>query len=87
MVSRRLNRLYSAIPQWLIFSAVILNLLVVSGEIALVTVAMATDEKVSWTSHVPLASMMTSSLAFCVLFGKVRLISGRAKALSGRWAP
>ena len=86
-VSRRLRSLYAAIPHWLVFSAILLNLLVLSGELALVTVALATDKEVPWSSHIPLASMMTSSLAFCLLFGKALLDSGQTKALSGRWAP
>ena len=84
-LTKRLGKLYVATPQWLIFGAVMLNLLVASGEIALITVAIASDGEVRWGDHVALVSMMMSSLAFCLLFGQGQRMSGRERAMSGRW--
>ena len=81
----RLKKLYAAMPQWLVFGAVVLNLLVASGETALITVAISTDQKVSWIDHVALVSMLVSSLAFCFLYGQSQRLSGRHHAFSGRW--
>lgn len=83
----RLKKLYAATPQWLVFSAAMLNLLVAFGEIALITVSIVSDEKILWTDHVALVSMMMSSLAFCLLYGHGQLMSGQTHALSGRWGP
>ncbi|MDJ0751806.1 MAG: hypothetical protein QNJ11_20145 [Woeseiaceae bacterium] len=86
-VTQRLKVLYCATPQWLIFSAILLNSLVASGEVALIVVAIVTDVRIPWTSHVPLMSMLVSSLAYCLLSGQQRLMTGHRQALSGRWAP
>ncbi len=84
-LGERIKTLYAAMPQWLIFSAVVLNLLVASGELALITVAISTDQEVSWIDHVALVSMLASSLAFCFLYGHSQRLSGRHHAFSGRW--
>lgn len=83
----RIRKIYAATPQWLIFGAIVLNLVVISGELALIIVSRAIDGEIAWTSHVPLISMMSSSFAFCALVGKNRLLSGHTQSLSGRWAP
>ncbi|MDJ0748189.1 MAG: hypothetical protein QNJ11_01835 [Woeseiaceae bacterium] len=83
----RIKKIYAATPQWLIFGAIVLNLVVISGETALIVVSRAIDGEIAWTSHVPLISMMTSSVALCVLVGQNRLLSGHTQSLSGRWAP
>lgn len=83
----RVKKIYAATPQWLIFGTIVLNLVVISGELALIVVSRAIDGEIAWTSHVPLISMMTSSFAFCALTGQNRLLSGHTQSLSGRWAP
>lgn len=85
--AERLRKLYSAIPQWLVFSAGMLNLLVASGEISLITVFFVSDQEILWTDHIALVSMLVSSLAFCLLYGHSQRLSGRKTALSGRWGP
>ena len=81
----RIRKLYIAIPQWVIFSAFMLNLLVASGEIALIADSIATGEYNNWTDHLSLMSMMVSSLAFCLLYGLSKRESGQEQAFSGRW--
>ena len=79
--------LYTAVPQWLLFGFLMLNLLVGTGEVALLAVAGTMSEKIVWTAHAPLASMFTCSLAICVLYARIGILEGRPVAFSGRWAP
>ena len=79
--------LYAAVPQWMVFCLLMLNLLVAAGEIAFYVVARMTDETIAWTAHAPLVSMFACSLAVCVLYARAQLIAGRPQAFSGRWAP
>ena len=82
-----IKRLYAAVPQWMVFGFLLLNSLVVAGEVALRIVSRMTEQTVSWTSHAPLMSMLRCSLAVCVLYACTGLLSGRPPALSGRWPP
>lgn len=81
------KKLYMAIPQWMIFCFIVLNLLVAFGEVALMVVARTMPEDLPWTNHAPLVSMFVCSLAVCVVHGRAQLIAGRPVAFSGRWAP
>jgi hypothetical protein len=82
-----IKRLYAAVPQWMVFGFLLLNSLVVAGEVALLIVSRATEQIVEWTSHAPLMSMLMCSLAVCVLYARTGLLSGRPPPLSGRWPP
>lgn len=81
------KELYTAVPQWLIFSFVLLNLLVASGEVALLVAARTTHEGTEWIAHAPLISMFTCSLAVCAAYARLQILAGRPVAFSGRWAP
>lgn len=81
------RKFYAAVPQWMVFCFLMLNLLVASGEVALLVVARATSEDIEWTAHAPLVSMFAGSLAICVLYGRAQQLAGRPVAFSGRWAP
>ena len=81
------KQLYAAVPQWLIFCFLMLNLLVAAGEVALLVVARMTQEAIQWTAHAPLVSMFLCSLAVCVVYARAQLLAGRPVAFSGRWAP
>jgi hypothetical protein len=82
-----IKRLYAAVPQWMVFGFLLLNSLVVAGEVALLIVTSMTEQTVKWTSHAPLISMLMCSLAVCVLYASTGLLSGRPPVLSGRWPP
>lgn len=79
------SRLYAAVPHWLVFCCVILISLAGLGEIAIVVVLMTTDLAIEWTAHAPFVAMIACSLAVCVLYACVGILSGRQVALSGRW--
>ncbi len=80
-----LKRLWTAMPQWLVFAFVLLNSLFVAGELAFIIVAKATREAISLSEQVPLMSLLLSSLAVLVLAAWA--YDGREQVLSGRWAP
>ena len=80
-----LKRIWSAVPQWMVLGFLLLNSLVVAGEMAFIIVSKATDQVVAWTAHAPLVSMLTCSLAFCIIFGSASLLAGKSSAMSGRW--
>ena len=79
------KRLYAAMPHWLVFCCVILVALAGLGEVALVVVSMTTDLVVEWTAHAPFVAMIVCSVAVCVLYACIGILSGRQVALSGRW--
>jgi hypothetical protein len=79
------KRIWSAVPQWMVFGFLLLNSLVVAGEMAFLIVSKATDQVVSWTDHVPLVCMLTCTLAFCIVYGSASLLAGKSSAMSGRW--
>lgn len=79
------RRLYAAVPHWLVFCCVILIALAGLGEVALVVVLMATDLAIEWTAHAPFVAMIACSVAVCVLYACIGILSGRRVALSGRW--
>ena len=82
-----IKRLYAAVPQWMVFGFLLLNSMVVAGEMALLIVSRTTEQTVEWTSHAPLMSMLMCSLAVCVLYARAGILSGKPPALSGRWPP
>ena len=79
------GHLYAAVPNWLVFCCVILVALAGLGEIALVVVSMTTDVTVEWTAHAPFVAMIACSVAVCILYACIGILSGRRVALSGRW--
>ena len=83
--SMTVGRLYAAVPHWLVFCCVIVLALAGLGEIALVVVVTMTDLTIEWTAHAPFVAMIACSLAACVLYACIGILSGRRIALSGRW--
>lgn len=80
------QRIYAAVPQWLVFIVLILAMLVCFGEVAFVVVERATGTPLAWRAHVPLLGMLICSLAVAVLYACIGLMSGRPQAMSGRWS-
>lgn len=83
-VQNALQSLWRSIPQWLLFVFFFLNSLFVIGEVALIIASRMTATPLAWQAHIPLACMLTSSIALLVLYGADRNGSGD-HALSGRW--
>jgi hypothetical protein len=81
-----LRTFWQATPQWLVFIFLMLNSLVLFGEIAFVIVMRATDEIVHWQSHVPLVCMFVCSTAYLILHARANSYPGSPPALSGRWS-
>lgn len=80
-----LRRLWVAMPQWLVFAFVLLNSLVVFGEMAVFIVARSMDQPMLLTEQVPMISLLLSTLA--VLLLAAWAYDGREQVLAGRWAP
>jgi len=79
------RRIWAAIPQWMVFGFLLLNSLVIAGETAFLIVLNATERDIVWTEHIPLAAMLACSVAFCVLYARLNVLTGNPKAMSGRW--
>ena len=77
--------LWSAIPQWQVFIFLLLNSLVLFGEIAFVIVMRATEKIVLWYEHMPLVCMLVCSSAYLVLYARANSHPGSSPAMSGRW--
>lgn len=77
--------LWEAIPQWLVFIFLMLNSLVLFGELAFVIVMHATDLLISWRDHIPLACMFACSSAYLIMHARVNSYPGSPPAMSGRW--
>ena len=83
--SRGIERLWLAMPQWLLFTFFLLNSLFGAGEMALLFVKLASHETASWQAHVPLVCMLACTTAFLVLYARTRSFPGSNPAMSGRW--
>lgn len=79
------RRIYDAMPQWLVFSALMLVALAAFGEVALIIVARATETKSEWITHAPLIAMAANAAAVCFNIAALNVLSGKTTTLSGRW--
>lgn len=80
-----LQRLWAAIPQWLVFAYVLVNSLTLAGELAIVVMFNAMQLDIPAIQHVPFLALLATTTAFVVLYA--RLQANKGPALSGRWAP
>jgi hypothetical protein len=77
--------MWRVIPQWLVFIFLLLNSLVLLGELAYVIVMRATDDVVQWHEHIPLVCLLVCSSAYLVLYARANSYPGSPPAMSGRW--
>jgi hypothetical protein len=77
--------LWRKIPAWLVLALVLLNSLVFVGELSVLLIDYLMDEPLPWTDHVPLLSLLCSSLAFTVLYAKVAQLYWNGVTRLGRW--
>lgn len=80
-----LGLLWSKIPAWLVLALLLLNSLVLIGELSVVLLNHLMEESVHWSEHVPLAALLSSSLAFAVIYAKVAQLYWKGTASVGRW--
>lgn len=77
--------MWRAIPQWMVFIFLLLNSLVMSGEVAFAIVMRATEKIIVWQQHIPLVCMLVCSSAYLALYARVNSYPGSPAAMSGRW--
>ena len=80
-----LRSLWSDLPQWLVFIFLMLNSLALFGEVALFIALSALARDISWQEHVPLVCLLSTSLAFCLVYARRRSGEAEKPSLSGRW--
>ncbi len=80
-----LNLLWQKIPAWLVLAFVLVNSLVLIGELSVLLLDYLMQGSTAWTDHVPLLSMLSSSAAFSVLYGKTAQLYGNGVKTLGRW--
>ena len=80
-----IRRMWCATPQWLVFIFLLLNSLVLFGEIAFVIVVFAAEGMVLWHEHAPLICMLMSTAAYITIYARLHAYPGSLPALSGRW--
>ncbi|MCH9694546.1 MAG: hypothetical protein K0U72_08560 [Gammaproteobacteria bacterium] len=81
-----LRTIWTALPQWLVFTFLLLNSLFVFGEVAFLIATRAMGHTVMWYQHVPLVCMLSCSFAFLLLYARRNSFPGSKPALSGRWS-
>ncbi len=80
-----LQLLWQKIPAWLVLAFALVNSLVFIGELSVLLLDYLMQGSPSWTDHVPLIAMLTSSSAFAVLYGKTAQLYGNGVRSLGRW--
>jgi len=83
--STKARTLWNALPQWLVFIALLLNALALCGEAALIIATRMTDRVSPWHEHVPLVCVMACTVAFLALYARPHPPSDGERAMSGRW--
>lgn len=77
--------LWRKIPAWLVLALLLLNSLVFIGELSVLLLNHLMEESLPWREHVPLFSMLVSTLAFAVLYAKVAQLYWNGVTSLGRW--
>ena len=85
-LSAGLGKAWRHIPGWLVFSAIVLNLLVLVGELSYLLLRNATDLMTEWINHVALVCLGTSSIAFAFMFAVSHAYSGGEPFSKARWS-
>ena len=83
--SKGAQAMWRAIPQWLVFVFLLLNSLVLMGELAYVIIMQATNDVVRWHEHIPLVCLLVCSSAYLALYARANSYPGSPPAMSGRW--
>ncbi|MDX1481391.1 MAG: hypothetical protein R3315_06940 [Woeseiaceae bacterium] len=82
---RGLGMLWERVPAWLVLALVLLNSLVLIGELSVLLLQFLLDEPLSWVEQVPLIALLVSSVAFSILYAKAASLYGKATTQIGRW--
>ena len=77
--------LWQKIPAWLVLAFVLVNSLVLVGELSVLLLDYLMQGSPAWTDHVPLLAMLSSSAAFSVLYAKTAQLYGNGVKSLGRW--
>ncbi len=77
--------LWQKIPAWLVLAFVLVNSLVLVGELSVLLLDYLMQGSPAWTDHVPLLAMLSSSSAFSVLYAKTAQLYGSGVKSLGRW--
>jgi len=77
--------LWQKIPAWLVLALVLVNSLVLIGELSVFLLDYLLGEPLPWTEHVPLLALLTCSIAFAVIYAKLAQLYGNGVAEIGRW--
>ncbi len=80
-----LKLLWQKIPAWLVLAFILVNSLVFIGELSVLLLDYLMQGSGSWTDHVPLLAMLSSSAAFSVIYGKTAQLYGNGVKSVGRW--
>ena len=80
-----LARLWTHVPQWLVFIFVLLNALLIIAELAFFLINRITEESSTLLAHAPLLCLLCCSLSVLALYAHRHDLSGAVAAMSGRW--
>ena len=80
-----LGMLWQRIPAWLVLALVLVNSLVLIGELSVLLLQYLLDTPVSWIEQVPLVALLVSSIAFAILYAKASRLYGQGTTNVGRW--
>lgn len=80
-----LAMLWDRIPAWLVLAIVLLNSLVLIGELSVLLLRHLMDEPISLIEQVPLLALLSGSAAFALLYAKAARMYGSGTVRVGRW--
>ena len=76
---------WHALPAWAVLAMVVLNSLVIIGELSLYLRMRMTGQAPLWFEHAPLLCVLACSLAFVVLLKRSSMAQDGSRAPVGRW--
>ena len=77
--------IWQHVPGWLVFVVLVLNSLVLIGELSYVLLASIDLPATDWRNHTALLCLLCSSLAFSLLYAAAHAANGAPPFDKGRW--
>ena len=84
-LSDSLRTMWHAMPAWVVLALIVLNSLVIIGELSLYLRQKISGQVPLWFEHAPLLCVLACSLTFIALFSQSSLARSDSEAAVGRW--
>ncbi len=84
-LANTLSAMWHAMPAWVVLALIVLNSLVMIGELSLYLRQKITGQPPLWFEHAPLLCVLACSLTFIALFSQSSLARSDSEVAIGRW--